>query len=177
MSSSAAHLIPARLPRRFFAGLLNVIAAGLVVVSASAIVDGCVASRGMSDGARLLAVGGFTALWLFSLFRRLSLGALFCLLEIRTLDGARPSVSQVLIRTAPFYVAMVNSLVPVGLLPVSLDLFRMLALLSLLIAMIVSSGIALFTERSIFDHISKTVVLQLKLPDEAMPRVLGFRIW
>jgi hypothetical protein len=86
-------------------------------------------------------------------------------------------MSQVFIRTVPFYATLVCSLVPAGMLPTSLDLLRLLALLTLLIVTIVSSGIALHTARSIFDRTSKTVVLQLKLPDAAMPRVLGFRIW
>ena len=106
----------------------------------------------------------------------MSLGSLVCLLEIRAYDGSRPAIGRVLLRTIPIYALAVCTITPHGVLSAPLDLIRLSFLLILLFAAAVSACIAFFTNRSLLDRISKTEVLQLKLPHGEMPRVLGFRI-
>jgi len=162
--------------RRFAAAVLNLIFAGLVIVCASVFADGTVSSRNLSLTACAIAIGGFTLLWLFAILRRMSLGSMFCLLEIRSYEGARPTVRQFIIRSAPIYAIPVIGSFPGGVLPFSVEILRVALFLLLLVAAALSAAVTLFTGYSVFDRLSKTVVFQLKLSKEAMPRVFGFRI-
>ena len=176
MNPSSQHLVPGSMARRFAAALLNLVFAGLVIVSASALVDGAVSPRNLSLAACAFAICGLTLLWLLSLFRRMSLGSMFCLLEIRSYQGARPTLGQFIVRSAPIFAIPITGIFPAGILPLSVEIVRMALLLLLLMAAAASAAVALFTGHSVFDRLSKTVVFQLRLSKEAMPRVFGFRI-
>ena len=176
MSSLPAHLVPATRARRFFAGLLNFMSAGFLLLLASATADGPIVSGRYGVVERYYAVGLMTVLWLISLLNKKSLGAVFCVLEIRTPNGDRPTLKQMLVRSAPAYSLVVICVFPAPPLPVSWDLVRLLLFLVMLLAILANGLVGVITHSSLLDRISKTLVLQLQLPDHAKPRIAGVRI-
>jgi len=125
---------------------------------------------------RVYTLGLLTVLWLMCVLMKKSLGAMFCLLEIRRLDVGVPTLSQMVARSAPVYALSVLWVLPFGLLPVWGLAPWLLFLLLMIVAILVSGIVGIVTGSSLLDRFSKTVVLQLKLPDHAKPRIFGIRI-
>jgi hypothetical protein len=172
MSNLPSHLVPAIRARRIAAGVLNLLSLGLV----SLLDDAVVGDPRSVYPKSLLLLGSLTILWLLCLLNRKSIGAVFCMLEIRGTDGARPTVKQMLLRSGPVYILAVALFFPSAGSALWLQPVKEVLGLSMLLALFTSGIIGLVTQSSMLDRLSNTVVLQLNLPDHAKPRVGGIRI-
>ncbi len=125
---------------------------------------------------RLCSIGLVTILWLISFLQKKSLGAAFCLLEVRKSDGGQPSSLQMLVRSGPIYALAVICMIPRETLPAWLDHISQLLSLVMLLGVIANGIIGIITHSSLLDRVSKTVVFQIDLPGHIKPRIFGIRI-
>jgi len=176
MSSSPPFLVPVTRARRFSAGLLNFLSVGFAVSLSDLIVTGSLMPPGNVPSQRFWTMGFISALWLFCVVKKMSLGSLLCVLEIRSRTGDRPSLKQMLARSAPIYTSAVVMVFPIECLPRLLAIAWPLVFLLVALAVLANAVAAAITGLSFLDRLSKTVVLQVKLPDHMKPRLFGIRV-
>lgn len=174
MSSFPPHLIPATRGRRFCAGLLNVMSAGLATLLAGVVGAESLQWADLGVRSRLWAIGFLTALWLLCVVKKKSIGAMFCLLEIRQRDGTAPTLRQMVARS--HFLLAVLWCCPAADLPTEMAIFWALLLMTAILTALVSGMVGIVSGSSFLDRLSQTVVLQLNLPDQVKPRIFGRRI-
>lgn len=125
---------------------------------------------------RLWAIGFLPALWLLCVLKKKSIGAMFCLLEIRQRDGTAPTLRQMVARSGPVFLLAILWCCPTADLPTEMTIFWALLLMTAILTAFVSGMVRIVSGSSLLDRLSQTVVLQLNLPDQAKPRIFGRRI-
>lgn len=170
------YLIPASRLRRFCAGLLNFMSAGFVGLLTGTIATGSIEPSHFGLEGRLWALGLLTVLWVIYIAKRKSVGAAFCLLEIRCMDGAIPGARQMVARSWPVVVCAVLWSFPAEVLPRWGVVLWLVTLLGFIVGVMLSGIVGIVSGSSLLDRLSKTMLLQLKLPEHAKPRVFGLRI-
>ena len=168
-----AHLVPATRPRRFAAGLINFMSFSCALMLGEAIV---MFQPQLGLAREVWATSIMSIFWILYIVRGKSIGGAFCLLEIRTHEGHRSSRWQRLIRSTPGFSLPFAFVMPATGEPSAAGVLVVLLFFTLACAIVVSGIIGLVTGASLLDRLSKTVLLQLKLPDHAKPRVFGMRI-
>ncbi len=176
MNPPGAFLIPARGIRRLGAGIFNTLVIGFLVEVAELATGTYPDHHTRSMAERVCFLGLATGLWLLCLICRKSVGSTFCLLEVRARDGGSPSVLQMLVRSAPIYVLAPMGTVPWALLPPWLRLGLGGLYVAILVGVLMNGVVGFLTGASVLDRWSKTVLLQITLPDHAKPRLFGIRI-
>lgn len=170
------HFTPATRIRRICAGFVNFISGGLALAVGNAVASQTFQPGQVDTRSRLWALGFIGALCLICVFKKKSLGSLVCLLEIRQQNGEAPTFRQMLLRSAPVFLLAVFWCFPIELLPTWVAFAWAPVLTALIFATVVSGSWGLVTGASLLDRFSKTMVLQLRLPDDAKPGAFGARV-
>jgi hypothetical protein len=165
------NLEPARPSWRFAAGIINLIAVGFMAMIAQQAATPLGESR-----IRMLVLVGVTVFWLVCVLRKKSLGAVFCLLEVKRADSSVLSIPVYFLWTLPFYLFALVGYFPLSVLPDGVAMMQPILLLLLTTALVVDALFLLVTRRSLSDRWLKIAVLRLNLPDHLRPRILGIRI-
>ncbi len=122
-------------------------------------------------------MGLLTALWLLYFLTKKSPGGAFCLLEIRAKDGNRPTLGQLLARSAFPYALGTMYLFPPTVLPTDTSILFSVLLVLLIGMSLVIGIVTLIIGTSLIDRLSQTMVLELKLPDHLKPKAFTKRIF
>lgn len=150
--------------------------AGLATLLAGVVGTESLQRANLGMRSRLWAVGFLTALWLLCVLKKKSIGAMFCLLEIRQRDGTAPTLRQMIARSGPIFLLAVLWCFPAAALPTEMTILWVLLLMTAVLTALVSGMVGIVSGSSLLDRLSQTVVLQLNLPDQAKPRIFGRRI-
>lgn len=102
---------------------------------------------------------------------------MFSMIEIRRSSFVPLSSWEKLRRSSPYLCLGLLIYFPAALMPSLAAAVKALLALIGLIAMLTDGALVYFSGPSLLDRVFKTTVIQLSLPSNMMPRVLGMRIW
>jgi hypothetical protein len=171
-----ANLEPATPSWRVVAGVINIFVVG-ILIELTRLASGHFFNDSEDHVTMcLIIIGLVTVYWLGCVLRKKSLGGAFCLLEVRRTDFLHPSLSVHILRTSPYYLLALFAYFPTAILPMAINVSRVLMLLPLLAVLAVNAVFLILTRRSLFDRWLEIVVLRLNLPDNLRPRIFGIRV-